>query len=369
MRTIVRLPVSAFIASMTLCLANANAQSIQSYSPYWALNQVNSNNIWPYSTSPMRYMQIHDWDSFSYQGPTIIRGIRYRPSLQSFAWNQSGATVDVEIRMALAPVGHTSAKRSLTFDNNWDKTTIKTVISRKKISYPASAGTLAQNQVFMHKFPFDASATFLYLPTQQRALVVETKQWGTPRGHAFDWWNSTATARGGYSHLNGSYLGCKAKNGQVVTQTADGAALYIGSTQATITSMGHAPQIPALVSLGTQALAVTLPGTSCTIMNDPLFLIPGVTDSSASGVFKLTFSVPNVQSLIRARFYSQAFFVEPGANSFGITASNGLVNGIGRGSTPGGSISRIWYLGNPSNAAASTALSSAQNGLVTMFHN
>jgi len=69
------------LAAIATIVGATDAQTQQSVSPSWGLNQVNSNNIYPYATSPQRYMQIHDWDSFSRQGVTLIRGVAYRASL------------------------------------------------------------------------------------------------------------------------------------------------------------------------------------------------------------------------------------------------------------------------------------------------
>jgi len=346
------------------------AQTMVSYSPSWALNQTNSNNIYPYSTSPQRYMQIHDWDTFSRQGVLLIRGVRYRASLQFNYTNRTGRTVEIEMRMGLAPAGVNAVKRSTTFAKNWDAKTIKVVIKKKKVTFPTSGPTHEALKEFTVKFPFDSNASFLYITSQKRSLVIETKQYATGGGgYAFDFWSSTATMKGGYSHRNGSYLGCLSKSKVLVTHAIDGANLYVGSPAWTLSGEGNGATIPGVVTLGAKSMSATIPGTTCQLKNDFLVLVPFVTGAAPKGSFSLKASVPNNNNLARASFLTQAIYLEAGANTVGLTTSRGLVNGIGTGSATGGRIARVYYRGNPDSSAAATASSNFTNGLVTMFHN
>jgi hypothetical protein len=65
--------------------------------------------------------------------------------------------------------------------------------------------------------------------------------------------------------------------------------------------------------------------TGCTQYVDALVLnyITGSTTATWS------WSIPNTPSLFGARFYNQAFSLDPGANSFGFTASNAATGKIG----------------------------------------
>lgn len=368
-------PLDGLLLVSTILTGTLSAQTMESYSPYWALNQPNSNNIWPYSNSTqMRYLQIHDWDTFSHQGVIPINGIRYRTSLDfNYQYvNRTGRTVEIEVKLGLAATGITAASRSRTFDSNWDLSTVKTVIAKKKFTFPNSGATPAALREFTIKFPFDTGSTFLYINAQKRSLVVQTKQYSTASGgYAFDFWQDTATnandKMGGYSYRNGSYLGCNSKSNVLVEHDVEGSKLFVGTAGFAMSGNGQAATIPGVVSFGAQSLGATIPSTSCQLKNDLILLLPFVTD--AKNEFSLNVPVANNPSLLYATFLSQAIYLEKGANAVGITTSRGLVNGIGTGTTSNGTISRVWYLGNPDSTAAATALSSAQNGLVTLFHN
>jgi hypothetical protein len=362
--------LSTTLLATTIFTGTMVAQSIESYSPYWALNQINSNNVWPYSRStPMRYFQIHDWDSFSRQGVNLINGIRHRTSLQFNYTNRAGRTVEIEMKMGLAATGITAATRSSTFDSNWDPKTIKTVIKKKKFTFPTSGATPEALKEFTIKFPFDTGSTFLYLTAQKRALVVETKQYSTATGgYAFDFWSATNTKGGGFSHRDGTYLGCQTTGG-TVQHAVEGAKLFVGSPTCAFSGEGYGAKLPGLLLFGAGSVTGTLPGTNCQIKTLPVFALPFTTGATSQGIWSINLPVPNNANLVRNSFNTQAAYLDSSANKIGITTSSGRVNGFGTGNTTHGAVARIWYSGNPDGAAAATAQSSALNGLVTLFHN
>ena len=354
------------LIAISAVVGTTTAQTQQSVSPYWGLNQVNSNNIYPYATSPMRYVQIHDWDTFSRQGVTLIRGVAYRASLQNYI-NRTGRTVEVEMKMGLAAKGITAKTRSTTFANNWDPTTIKTVIAKKKFSYPNSGPNLEALKEFTVKFPFDASSTFLYITAQQRALVVETKQYSTTSGgYAFDFWSKAADKNGGFSHRDGSYMGCQTTGGTVQHAVAS-ANLYVGSPNCAFSGAGYGAKLPGLLLFGASSVTGTFPGTKCQIKTIPILVIPFATGATSQGLWSIGIPVPNDPLLVRNSFHTQALYLDSSANKAGVTTSMGLVNGFGTGNATGGDIARVYFRGNPDTGTV--ASSNFLNGLVTMFHN
>jgi hypothetical protein len=347
--------------------AIAVAQSGQvSISPAYAHGQVNSNNVYPHATSPMRYQQIHDAWTFSYQAPTVIREIRYRPSNQTAGpnyLNQPAASVEVEIYMGLAAQGVDSTQFNTTGDQNFDQATRKAVFSRKMVNYPSSGATAEELKIFDIKFPFDSAQVFIYTPAIGRSLVVETRQFSRSGGYAFDFVASGSTAAGnGFAIQNGSFDGCPTAGNSIPGFEADSTVMKPGGSLS-FTASYDAPQIPTILALGTQRLGVTLAPTQCAIMNDLMVLTPGLTDSS--NTFAVNGPIPNAAGLAELRFYMQAFFLEPKANALGIVASRSLYCGIGRGSSQTAKgIVRLWESNNPTSPTLSR---SAPNGLVMWF--
>ncbi|MCA8971841.1 MAG: hypothetical protein KDC95_18790 [Planctomycetes bacterium] len=355
---------SAVAISTFAVLASALAAQGTTYAPSYALSQVNSNNIYPHRTTSMRYQQIHDAWSFTSQTQSIIRGVAFRPSNQSNYVNQPAGIVEIQIEMGLAATGVDAQNGSLNMDSNFDSTSRKVVLSRKKVNYPASGATPDDLKVFQNKFAFDASGIFLFNPVLNRSLVIELRQYSYSGGYAWDFVSSTTVAGNGFSVQNGTYDGCPSKGNNVPTFEGDGASLKIAGT-ATFTGTYDASSIPAVMSLGAQAVSAQLPGTKCMIVNDLGFLIGGATN--ASNQFQVSFPVPNNPALADVRFYTQMFFLEAGANPVGIVSSRGLFNGVGRGSawtTMG--LARIYGRGDPD--ALTTAQSNFKNGLVIAFN-
>lgn len=353
--------------SILLLGATISAQTNATYSPSYALGQVNSNNIFPFATGSIRYMQIHDPWTFTSTNPAIIRGVRYRPSNQSSYVNRAGGTVEVMIRIGLAANGVTSQTPNTTFDNNFDSASVKTVVKRVKVNYPASGLTPADLKVFDIAFPFDSGALLIFQTFGNRSLVIETRQYSRSGGYPFDFVSNLAVTGSGYSLQNGPYAGCKNQAGRVVEHDSTPSQIAVGSANATFVGRSFVSTIPAIMTLGSQAVNVTLPGTSCNITNDLGLLVPGVTDSS--GNFNVSFPVPNDSKLHRVRFFTQMVFLQSTANPVGIITSRGLEHGIGRGSqAPNLGVVRLkTHTAAPDTTTVAT--NTWYNGLVTMFHN
>ena len=100
-------------------------------------------------------------------------------------------------------------------------------------------------------------------------------------------------------------------------------------------------------------------------MNDPLFVGAGLSSNDPKGTFQVVYGIPSDNTLVGLAFLTQMIWADPGANAMGLTTSRGLQQGIGRGTQPGGRITRICGLNNPN----ATTGRKYMNGLVTMFHN
>ncbi len=365
-------PASARLAALFFLLVPAAgegllAQGGVNYAPSYGLAQVNSSHVYPYVSFPMRYQQIHDAWTFSDTRPTLIRSVSYRPGRLSRFLNRSGGTVDVMLQMALTPKGVDSTKASKSFAKNIDASTLKTVFRRKRISYPNSGKNPTELEIFDISFPFDTGVAFLYQPLKQRSLLVETRQYGRTGGSfGFDYvWRTSDTGHG-FAAPNGSYAGCKNRAGRVVDYLADGVSLKLGGDSA-FEAVAYSSGIPTMLSFGARPLAITLPGTSCKIVNDLLFLASGLTNSAGRFIHKL--KIPNVASLYRSTFLTQAIFFERGANAVGVVTSRGIWAGIGFGpARTNMGIARI-YAQSKTPDSLTTASSTSPSGLLTMFKN
>ncbi|MCA8970403.1 MAG: hypothetical protein KDC95_11480 [Planctomycetes bacterium] len=92
------------------------------------------------------------------------------------------------------------------------------------------------------------------------------------------------------------------------------AALFLGSSR---TMWGTVPLPLKLDALGM---------TGCELGTGPDVVVPA---SIASGVVDWRFPIPNSASLAGVPFFSQAYVLDPGANAFGATLSNGCMATIG----------------------------------------
>lgn len=360
-----RFSLSATSAVAAVFVTGALAAQSATYSPSYALGQVNSNNIWPHATSPMRYMQIHDGWTFTSTRVTLARGLAYRPSNQTSYLNRAAGTVEVMIRIGDAPSGVTSQTPAGTFDGNFEAASVKTVFARRSINYPASGTTPEELKIFDIDFPFDSASFFLFSGSTAKSVSIETRCYSYTGGYAFDFVSSAAVRGYGYSLPNGSYAGCKNNAGQVVQHEVPTNLLFVGSANATLIGRSFLPTIPGILSIGATKLNAMIPGTSCNIVNDPLLMIPGATN--ATGELSISFPLPNDPNLHRVSFLSQMIFIDAAANGPGIITSQGLENGIGGGAgvTNLGIIRMRTSATDPDSVT--TISNTYPNGLVMMF--
>lgn len=349
------------LLAVALTASSLAAQLVSTYSPSYALGQVNSNNVWPYGTAPMRYMQIHDTWTFTSTKTLLARGLAYRPTLQSFGFNKPAASTEVMLRIGVAPNGVTSQTPATTFDGNFDAASVKTVFTRKVVNYPNSGTTLDELKIFDISFPFDSATFFLWNGTSANSLTIETRCYASQGGYPFDFAADLAVRGNGYSVENGAYAGCNNNANKVVEHEVQTDKLFVGSPNATLIGRSFLPSIPGILSIGATAINATIPGTSCNLVNDPLLLIPGLTD--AAGDLNIVFPLPNDPNLHRVSFYSQVVFVDVAANGPGVITTRGFENGIGAGAIAQNlGIIRMRTTGDPD--AATTIANTYANGLV-----
>jgi len=325
-------------------------------------NGPNSNNNFPFNYQPGRYMQVHDAPGFSNQTPLILKGMSYAP----YKTTSNFGTVEIMVQLALASTGTTSANAVSTYDNNIDKTTLKTVIARKKINVPSG-----NVHAFVVKFPFDSGVTFPWVPNLKRSMCVETRVYSGKAGYAFDAW-SGLNLNNGSSVTNGTYNGCTSSTNKTVQHNGISAYLKADGVYGKYNyfyGYGYKQSVPGVMTVGIQTLNLPLPGAQCTLVNDVAFIAAGTTDTSTNGRMTIQFPIPGDATLAGGKFLTQMFFVDVGLNALNLSATRGLVNTIGKGMIGVQStVCRIYAFG--SNPDAITAGSVGHNfGLITQFNN
>jgi len=339
----IRFPLAALVLS-TL----AAAQTPTYISPKAAATTLGpSNNNIPFSWTPCAYQQVHSRDSFNNLTAGGINQMSFR--MASGFVNQTGAVIDVELFMAESP--NDAASASSTFSSNVVKPTEVNVYTRKKLSLP----TLPDNS-WKITVPFDAKFAFSGLAhVSWSANVYGNSNNNTIFTYPLDAWSPA-----GFSAAVGT--GCKSANGSAnATHTVSGlvintTASYVGNSFVAIGGL------PALLTIGAsnttfggQPLPLSLasfgaPG--CSLYNDWVLLLSGVTQASPSGSVTIMVPIPNDQALIGSVHYSQYLFVEPAANALGVFTSNGRANTIG--GPP--NVTRIYNLTAPPQTTGTVGL-------------
>jgi hypothetical protein len=366
------LPLSLLIA---VCLqAFATAQSATTTSPKIAAAGGTSGNSIPFSWYPVRYQQVHDYDTFVGSPVVPVKSVNFRLGKKWSTGLYGGQSIVLSMWMAYTPQGTTpitSKNASMTFAKNLDAKTLVQVVNKKTIVLPKST-------TFNFGLKIPISKTFLFSSGFKKSLVIETRVYSNSSGsksftYPIDAWNGSAVGSGSYK-TNGSYSGCKAKSGSFVSHYAVPTGLKVGSASNFSYGYGRAASLPALMSLGALNLNITLPGTSCKIVNDLLAIMPGLTSASSNGYYRVALPIPNDPKLANIVFKTQMFFFQKGANSFGITSTRGLDQKIGPGNTASGGSVKRFYAYSPTSSynpdLATTATGSTSNyGLVTQITN
>jgi hypothetical protein len=346
----------ATAAAAALMATGLQAQTVTAlHSPKVALTAANSNNNIPYSWSPTRYQQVFDPGTFDATTPIAMKQLEFRLQSSFATKGYGGQTVELAIWAAWTPTTVTAATASSTFSSNIDSTTLKQVLKKTKVSFPK-----VTSYAFNIKIPFDSGSTFLYGPALKRSLVIESRNYGNSNNNSLftypiEAWSGASAGAGSYK-TNGTYTGCKSKSGTVVSHYAYTSQLKVGGSGYYSYGYGYAANIPGLMTLGAKTLNIPMGTTGCTIVNDIITLFPGV-GTGTSGYLKIGLPIPNDPKLANTSFLSQFYFIEAGANAWGITSTRGLIQTIGAGSgNTSGTVTRIYAITATPDSATTGSL-------------
>ncbi|MCB9880812.1 MAG: hypothetical protein H6832_16445 [Planctomycetes bacterium] len=296
------------------------------------------------------YQQIHNADSFtSGQTPLVVRSIDFRMPSSYNTGNQGGQTIELELWLSSAASGIDAATATTAFDANLDRSTSRRVFTRKKLLLPVLGTPTNPSTGFDFKIALDDS--FLFQPAQNRAVVLDfwnftykttaynyyCDGWtrarsGVPGGPEVSMVYATVPAATGFgvSGPNGTYGGCTSSANVLARHATDGRSLVSGFLFHEWEGACGVANLPGVLILGASAIDVTLPGTSCKIVQDLLILDPIVTD--ASGNVHHTWALPATQ-ISGIALLTQMAFLDAAANRVGIITTNGLHSVCGVGTT------------------------------------
>lgn len=290
-----------------------------SFSPAAAATGLgNVNNTLPFAQTSYQYQQVHNATSFNVPIAGLVNRMRFRPKAAT-----AGGIADMEMFMALSPKSANTA--SSTFAGNETASSLVNVFVRKNYNMPIVGANIWGGPDITFDAPFALPPS---LDMSWRVVIYSntTPSTGNTLDCYSDWrfglsspftgcahplgtraavHNSTYRSPGQPWDLNGySYL----------PNVAIPAALFIGDSSGTWGS------IPLPYDMG----AIGAPG--CSIVNNPVAILPGVTLANPTGF--LGFSVPTPENpvLVGASLFTQFIFVEAGANALGAFTSNGRVN-------------------------------------------
>jgi hypothetical protein len=332
--------IAASVFAILLLVVPSQAQT-STITPKAAAADGNTNNNVPYPWYPTRYQQLFDPDSFSH-GTSVLRigeiAFRMASGYRDGTWG--GQSTRVSVWCALAPTGVSSSQFSWTFDANVDLPTKRLVIANRTVTMPS----LASN-AFGFSLKFDAPTTFLYDPGQRRALVIETIKWSGPyvtypldavddpqlgKGTARLWAFESEPGLGESYYLPG-YYGCAGTGPRPAEALTNNTALFrVGGTGADVRVRTYVTGRVAVGVFGTNQLDLLLPGTSCRMVNDILWLVVGLA-TPPNGDFIIPLAVPADPRLAFAKLRFQGVVVDPTANRLGLTTTNGLLLVVGTG--------------------------------------
>lgn len=289
-----------------------------------------SNNSFPFGSYNLHYMQAHAASDFS--GNLTIQGMAVRNRLNNAQIAQS--------RTMVIRVGYTTKPATAldtTFANNWAGS--PTTVFNGVLNTPALAAqtspkvwTLqipystpfvyapARGNFLMEAQNFSTSGTFNYFDAAQATTVQASRLYNTTSPTA-----TTGTLQANYGvilqlQVAGSLGGVRLTNSGVPT---------INSSFNLNLSNAGASKIAILWLGGTQlnaSLGAIAPG--CTLYSS-LDILLGAVVSNASGAGTIAFGLPNNLSLVGLTFYNQYIVLDSGANTLGITFSNGGAGKIG----------------------------------------
>lgn len=339
---------NAILASLAL-VSSLVAQDPAAISPQGAGSPTqlgNTNNNIPFSWTPTSYQQIHDANSFTSSGVQLWTKMRQR--MASGFTNRAGQTIDVELILGTASVS--AATASTVFAANVVSTTETTVFTRKQILLP----TIPDNSWAIAPYVFDVPYVWTGSNLSLRANVYGNTNNNQIFTYPLDAWSGTTP---GAAVANGAFGGCKHPSG--TTNASHSATIAAPGGNAIFNGdAGYAKSMPAFLLLGASnstwgsiplpfdMTAIGAPG--CSIVNDPLFVVNGLTD--AGGLTSWTVGIPANPGLEGQQFFSQIAFVDAAANGLGGYMSNGQRDIIGGAL----GITRIWATINSTSGSIGT---------------
>lgn len=304
----------------------------------------NSNNNIPFSWTPTGYQQVHSLASFSSTSPVPFTKMSLR--MGSGFTNRPGFQIDVEL--AVANSTNDSNAASAVFNLNEVPGSRVAVFTRKGLNLVA-----VPNNDWVVTFPFDNF--FIY--TGQTHLSWSAAVYGNTNGNALFTYPLDAWWKIGQSSRTGSFAGCSSAAGgtRAASHSVSTVNLRPGGV-ANFTGNSYVPAggLPALMAIGgssTNYGGLPLPydmsgigATGCSVTNDILLTLAGVTNANANGDVVIPLAVPANPALSGVTFYSQFYFLQSGANPLGLFTSNGQTNRVGTDPL----VTRIYAIGNPS---------------------
>ncbi len=270
-----------------------------------------------------------------------------------------------------AAKGVSATRFSFTFDQNFDPTTKKAVIKKKKFVLP-----FLSNRNFDIKFPFDSPQIFVLVPSKKIPLVQELMVWGnsnanSPFVYPIDFVRVPPTSPRKSSRLfayklnaglgsyttNGTYLGCSNLFTKLPTHFSDTTHLKVGDPGYFVYGTSRFPKALTFLILGVKSLNIPIFGKGCILRNDPLLVFTGIAANTSTGFIRFPLPLPNNPSLAKAKFYSQMWFAQPNAGGLYLYASRGLAITIGDGKSK-----------SPDQFKKATTIGTG-DALITQFHN
>ena len=305
--------------STALPLGAAAAQSPTTVSPRRATNGLgDGSNRYPFGQADMEYQQVHSAWSFSNSTPITVTGIRLSPSLTT-----QPARVEFEMWMAESPHGADGASR--TFAANEIAATRVRVLDRRFVTLPANSGAWGFH------IPFDRPFVWNGGHVSWRVRMHGNDQGNTPLRYAFE-----ADLSKNRSSRTGSFTGCASASGTRAATHDTVLRATGGSSQFYVASRVPNVALPGFVTFGLSATSlngVPLPfdldpigATGCMITNDVVASATFTTQADQYGSAFFELDVPNLPGLPGQTLYTQAVFLQPGANPFGVFMSPGATN-------------------------------------------
>ena len=256
----------------------------------------------------------------------------------------------VTLKMLIGNTKHDENTLTLGYDHNWDSGPPKTVFNGT-LNTPSTSGTNNDAAKFILYVNF--SKPFLWIPKKGEHLLIETVQTSTTsrivymdqhsgggfpatQVYAFSATATRATSSLGnrgfimglaYSGAIGSSVPAISANGRPSLGNAS-YSVNVGQAlpnTAGILVLGASNSKWGVIPLPLGLAALGAPKCSL-LVSANLMLAVAI---NATGGASVKFPIPNIKTLVGAKFYNQYIIVDPKANGLGLVFSNGGESKIG----------------------------------------